>query len=101
MMCEQLGTEPKLEEIPADYADFPYLVQMAITVYSVLPDRWEGFSGTYMGKEYALLPYLIESYEIEDIPRFLQFIYIINNIVMQQRAEEQKRRQKKPTKKAP
>jgi hypothetical protein len=50
MMKEQLGEEPVEEEIPAGFEDFPYEVQEAINIFSILPDVWEGFSGTYMGK---------------------------------------------------
>ena len=42
MMCEQLGTEPKEEEVPADFEDFPHTVQMAMNIHAVLPDKWEG-----------------------------------------------------------
>lgn len=95
MMCEQLGTEPKEEEIPAEFGDFPYLVQIAISIFAILPDNWEGFSGTYMGKDLSLLPYLVKVYEVEDVAQLLQFINMIGSIVMNKRSEEQKRRQQK------
>ena len=95
MMCEQLGNEPKEEEIPADFSDFPYIIQIAISIFAMLPDIWEGFSGTYMGKDYTLLPYLAGIYEIENHAQLMQFINMIGSIVMQQRTEEQKQRQRK------
>ena len=99
MMCEQLGNQPKEEEIPADYNDFPYIVQVAMNIYSMLPDIWEGFSGTYMGKDFTLLPYLADVYELDNHAQLMQFINMINSIIMANRAAEQKRKQKSNTKK--
>jgi hypothetical protein len=96
MMCEQLGTEPKAEEIPASFEDFPYIVQVAINVHAILPDKWEGFSGTYMGKDYLLLPYLAdEVYKVDNKAQLVQFVTLIDRIVMEFRAAEQKRKQRK------
>lgn len=99
MMCEQLGNEPLAEEIPPEYDDFPYSVQLAINIYSILSDKWEGFSGTYMGKDYTLLPYLVKLYNIENEAQTLQFLLLIDRIVSEKRAEEQKRKRKKSTSK--
>lgn len=95
MMCEQLGTEPKQEEIPYDFGDFPYDIQMALSIFYMLPDRWEGFSGTYMGKDYNILPYLVKVYNIDNDKQFLQYINMMNKIVVDIRAREQKARQAK------
>ncbi len=95
MLCEQLGNEPLAEEMPADFNDFPYDVQIAISIFSILPDRWEGMSGTYMGKDLNILPYLAEIYEVDNQTQLLQFINMIGGIVMEQRSNEQKARQKK------
>jgi len=94
MMCEQLGTEPKPEEYPIEFEDFPYRVQLAITIYYILPDIWEGFSGTYMGKDYSILPYLVDIYNIENNVQFMQILSMINKIIMDIRSQEQKQRQK-------
>jgi len=91
MMCSQLGTEPKEEEIPADYNDFPKVVQDAISIYGILPDIYEGFSGTFFGKDYSLLPYLTEKvYIIDDHALLMQMLILINNIVSTHRADKQK-----------
>jgi hypothetical protein len=68
-MCESLGTEPSIEEIPLEYTDFPPALQIVLELFGFLPDRWEGMSGTYMGKDYTLFPYLAEIYGVED-PKF-------------------------------
>jgi len=96
MMCEQPGNEPKAEEIPASFEDFPKQVQDAIMIYSILPDVWESFSGTFLGKNYNILPYLTENvYEIDDHPQLMQFLLMINSIVSEHRAESQKRERNK------
>ena len=96
MMCEQLGTQPKQEEIPATFEDFPHVIQTAMNIHAILPDRWEGFSGTYMGKDYILLPYLAdEVYKVENKAQLVQYVTLIDRIITEQRAAEQKRKTRK------
>ena len=96
MMCEQLGNEPIESEIPADFADFPYEVQEAINIFSILPDNWEGMSGTYLGKDYSILPYLMdEIFEVADKKQTMQLLLIIGRLVMENHSREQKARQRK------
>lgn len=99
MMCEQLGNEPDPMEIPPDFGDFPYEVGQAISLHYLLPDRWEGLSATYLGKDFSLLPYLAGLHKVENELQLLQFICIINKIVIDIRAKEQKIRQKQSSKK--
>lgn len=95
-MCNQLGTEPIPEEIPAAYEDFPYAVQEALNIFSILPDNWEGMSGTYMGKDYSILPYLFdEIFQVDNKQQTMQLLLTIGSIVMSQRSREQLARQKK------
>lgn len=96
LMCEQLGTEPIDSEIPADFSDFPPIVQQAIQIHSILPGNWEGMSGTYMGKDYTLLPYLFEEiYEVENKQLMMRFILTIENIIREVYTQQQKARQRK------
>lgn len=96
MMCEQLGKEPDPKEMPADFNDFPKPVQDAIMIYGILPDVWEGFGGTFLGKDYSILPYLANQvYFIDDHPQLMQFLLMINNIVSSHRAEKQRQQQAK------
>lgn len=89
-MCEQLDKEPDPAEMPADFNDFPKLVQDAITIYGILPDVWEGFGGTFLGKDYSILPYLTNQiYIIEDHQKLMHFLLTINSIVSKQRADKQ------------
>ena len=96
MMKEQLGEEPDMKECPPDYEDFPYDVQVAINIYHILPDVWLEFSGTYAGKSYAILPYLMdEIYEVANKRVTMQYILMINNIIVDIRSKEQKQRQQR------
>ena len=96
MMCEQMGSEPIAEEIPADFSDFPWEVQTAINIFYILPDRFEGMSGTYMGKDFSILPYLFdEIYGIENKKQTMQFILLIGRIVSKQYSDAQKARERK------
>ena len=45
---------------------FPYEVQMAFFIYSLLQDTWDGMNGMYMGKNLSGLATLLDIYEIED-----------------------------------
>ena len=96
MMCEQLGNEPLEEEIPVDFEDFPYVIQEAIQIFIILPDVYEGLSGTYMGKNYSLLPYLMDTiFDVQDKQQMMQFLLTIGKIVMDNRIAEQKIRERK------
>ena len=97
-MCEVLGTEPLEEEIPVEASDFPTSIQESITIFNYLPDRWDSMSGTYFGKDYSILPFLIELYEIEDVTNLFLFMKIAettlidiysNEIKMRRKAKEQ------------
>ena len=57
-MMEQLGQEPKMEEMPPDYEDFPGIVIDAIETFNSLGDRIFADVG-YTGKDYTNLPYYI------------------------------------------
>jgi len=64
-MCDMLGNEPNTEEIPVEFDDLSILVQQALEIYYYLPDRWEGMSATFMGKDYSIVFELFTTYEIE------------------------------------
>ena len=66
MMCEQLGQEPKLEEMPPEMVDFPLEVQEAFLIHAMLPDRWDGMSGSYMGKDWSALEALLSIQGVND-----------------------------------
>ena len=65
-ICEELGEEPDPERMPPDASVFPLEVQVAFFVYNHLSDRYEGMSGTYLGKEWGPCFKLFELFEVED-----------------------------------
>ncbi len=65
-MVEQLGQEPDYDEMPPEISDFPIEVQEAFLLHTMMPDRWDGASGSYMGKDWVALEPLLNINEIED-----------------------------------
>lgn len=65
-MCEMMGSEPDPDEIPVEFADLPDIVQQALEIYGFLPDRWEGMSATFLGKDYSIAFDLFKTYEIDN-----------------------------------
>ena len=65
-ICEELNQEPDPTKMPVSPADLPYEAQLAFFVYSFLPDRWEGMSGTYLGKDWSSISVIFEVFEIEE-----------------------------------
>ena len=60
--------------MPPQPGDYPLEVQVAFLLYDLLPDRWDGMNGTYMGKEYAALGTLLDTWEVEDKKTCIYFI---------------------------
>tara|TARA_Y100001938_G_C8100934_1_gene441676 strand:- start:10905 stop:11237 length:333 start_codon:yes stop_codon:yes gene_type:complete len=96
---EKLGREPDPDKMPLEIADFPFEVQIAFFIHSLLPDKWDGASGTYMGKDWSALMGLFDIYEVEhkkDVAVFLKKIDIhnmqsINNKLDKQRKKDEVR----------
>lgn len=66
-MCDMLDEEPIPNQIPVEFDDLPDIVQRALELYAYLPDRWEGMSATYMGKDYSIVFNLFSMYDISEI----------------------------------
>lgn len=81
-ICEQLGSEPIESEIPVEFDDFPPEIQEAISVYSKLRDEWDGFSGMYMGKNFAGLKDILDIYQVDSNSRqdILEWVLIIDKV---------------------
>jgi hypothetical protein len=82
-MCEMMGSEPKDEEIPIEFNDLPDVVQQALEIYGFLPDRWEGMSATFLGKDYSIAFELFKTYEIDNYIEqrlFLRIMSVIDSI---------------------
>ena len=81
-MCETLGSEPVVEEIPVEYSDFPNEIQLAISIYRLLRDEWEYMGGTYTGKNLNGIFELFEVYNIDQVDKryYLELIHVIDAI---------------------
>jgi hypothetical protein len=92
-----MGTEPKEEDMPIDLGDFPPYIQYIFNVYNMLPDKWEGMSGTYMGKDYGILPFLLDMEGIEERDErkdAFQFIALIDRAARKYYNEKQSQERK-------
>ena len=52
--------------MPLEPSDFPEEVQVAFFMFSLLPDYWEGMSGTYMGKHWNGIDYFFDLYDVDN-----------------------------------
>lgn len=48
-----------------------------MAIVQALPDKWDGASGSYQGKDLSILPFLMELYEIENKLDILSLVNII------------------------
>ena len=96
-ICEQLGQEPDPDKMPLEISDLPSEVQVAFFIYDFLEDVWDWMSGTYLGKRWSNIEYLIKVYEIEDPKTMLLIMKLWESTVVQHRADkaEQKRQAEK------
>lgn len=91
---ERLGREPDPDKAPLHRSHFPPEVQIAFFVHSLLPDRWDGASGTYLGKDWSALAVLLSVYEI-DVPQvvvvFVKQMDIYNSRQINDKMEKQRK----------
>ena len=60
--------------MPPTPEDYPMEVQVAFLLHDLLPDRWDGMSGSYLGKDYSSLAILLDTWEVEDKQTCIYFI---------------------------
>tara|TARA_Y100000114_G_scaffold147031_1_gene158359 strand:+ start:423 stop:752 length:330 start_codon:yes stop_codon:yes gene_type:complete len=75
-MCEQMGQEPKQDEIPPDMDDFPQIAINAMITFSQLGDRVYPDIG-YIGKDFTNLPYYLDMYGVESVADKELFLEIL------------------------
>ena len=59
--------------------DFPSEVQEAFLLHSCLPDRWDGMSGMFLGKDWSALGTLLDVFKIEDKKTVVWFLKAIDD----------------------
>ena len=89
-----MGEEPDPERMPPDASDFPLEVQVAFFMYNLLSDRFEGMSGTYLGKEWGPCESLFEWYKIEDKQETYTFMKLIEQVTVKHSAEQAAKQRK-------
>ena len=101
-MCHQLDQEPDPDEMPPELSDFPLEIQEAFLIHAMLPDRWDGASGSYMGKDWSPLRDLLNLQNVHDKITTVYFLkhiescHSINiNGELKRKQDAEKRRNKK------
>jgi hypothetical protein len=89
-----LNSEPIEDEIPVGREDLSEETQEVLQLYDRLPDRWEGFSGYYLGKELVILPILFEQLRIVEYIRLYcwEIIPYIDGLVAKDVADKIKKK---------
>ena len=86
--------------MPIELSGLPVEVQTAFFILGFLPDVWEGMSGTYMGKDWSALEYLMKLYEIDNPKVVIMFAKMYEKITINYRAEKQEDQRKQAEKRA-
>lgn len=74
-----MGKEPVEKDIPIEPGDLSFEIQQALLVFSVLPDKVEGFAGLWLGKEFSGIGDIFDFYEIDDRRQVFELLtYIIS-----------------------
>lgn len=95
MMCEQMGWEPREEEMPKDPGFLPLEAQNALLLFNVLPDRIEGMSGSWLGKDLNCLEVVMDIYEIDDRREVLDYLFVVQREYGDYYSKQQKMRESK------
>lgn len=74
-----MGTEPVDDEIPVEVQDLPYQAQTALEIYSYLRDRYDSFSGIFLGKDLTNIKQVLEIWEVS-LEEYKIIFMVINMI---------------------
>ena len=86
--------------MPLELSDFPEEVQVAFFIFGLLPDHWEGMSGSYMGKYWDGIDYYFKVYGITEPKVTLYLMKAYENAIVSHRAAEAEKRRKAAERKA-
>ena len=100
LVCERLGKTPDPNKMPMSSGNFPYEVQLAFLIYELLPDRWEGMSGSYLGKDWGALGALYDIHNIEDKRTVTFFLKNVDILVTNQINKEVEKQHKQTERKS-
>ena len=86
--------------MPLEISDFPDEVQEAFFIYNYLEDKWEGMSGSYMGKHWGSVHIFFDMFKVRNKNTVLFFMKTIERHNVALRAEESNRERKARERKA-
>ena len=86
--------------MPLDTSDFPPEVQTAFFMFSLLPDHFEGMSGTYMGKYWDGIDYFFKLHDVVNPKEILYIMKMYENEIVSYRSEQAERKRKEQERKA-
>ena len=69
----------------------------AFSIHDMLPDRWDGMSGSYFGKDLSALGTILDIYEVEDKKQcvfWLKNIEALNSRSINDRMTQERKRKK-------
>ena len=92
-MCEQMGWEIDEKQLPKDPSTLSINCQQALILLNVLPDRWDGMSGSWFGKDYAGLEAIMNIYEVEERRAVFDLLKIGEDELGKFYAQKQKERE--------
>ena len=92
LMCEQMGWEPREEDIPMEVDSLSYNSQCALILFQALPDNWEGMSGSWMGKDYSGLVDIMNIYQMDNKKEIFELLKVAEVEASKYYAQKQKER---------
>ena len=95
---EKLGREPDPDKAPLEIYHFPAEVQHSFSIHSLMPDRWDGMNGVYLGKDWSALGTLLDIHNIENkqvITYFIKYIEYYNAKQINDKQEKQRKAREK------
>ena len=95
-----MDEEPDPAKMPLEPSDFPEEVQVAFFMFGLLPDYWEGMSGTYMGKHWNGIDYFFDLYNVDNRKVVMYFMKLYEGELISYRSEKADKKRKAEERKA-
>jgi len=77
MMAEQMGwNDIDEEDVPIDFSELSYDAALTLKLFNVLPDRIDGMSGTWLGKDYGGIGDIMNIYQIPKSALILDLLQV-------------------------
>jgi hypothetical protein len=86
--------------MPVNTSELPEEVQLAIFIFSMLSDIWDGTSGSYMGKNWVDCEFICKVHNIDNVSIVLYFAKLYERLTMNHRAEVASNKRKAEERKA-